>query len=61
MRPKEILQKWVEFFNLYDYERLADLYAEDCINRDYNTNCVSYFDYLHSYCYSPGEIYRNYP
>ena len=33
MRPKEILQKWVEFFNLYDYERLADLYAEDCINR----------------------------
>ena len=32
MRPKEILQKWVEFFNLYDYERLADLYAEDCIN-----------------------------
>ena len=32
MRPKEILQKWVEFFNLYDYERLAYLYAEDCIN-----------------------------
>lgn len=32
MRPKEILQKWVEFFKLYDYERLADLYTEDCIN-----------------------------
>ena len=32
MRPKEILQKWVEYFNLYDYERLGDLYSEDCIN-----------------------------
>ena len=32
MRPKEILQKWVEYFNLYDYERLGDLYADDCIN-----------------------------
>jgi hypothetical protein len=32
MRPKEILLKWVEYFNLYDYESLGELYAEDCIN-----------------------------
>ena len=32
MRPKEILQRWVEYFNQYDYERLGELYAEDCIN-----------------------------
>src|SRR5574343_247537 len=32
MRPKEILQKWVELFNHYDFEGLAELYAEDCIN-----------------------------
>ncbi len=30
MRPKEILLKWVEYFNLYDYERLSGLYADDC-------------------------------
>ncbi len=32
MKPKEILLKWVEYFNLYDYERLGELYAEGCIN-----------------------------
>ena len=32
MRPKEILQRWVEYFNQYDYERLGELYAEGCIN-----------------------------
>jgi ketosteroid isomerase-like protein len=32
MRPKEILQRWVEYFNQYDYERLGELYAKDCIN-----------------------------
>jgi ketosteroid isomerase-like protein len=32
MRPREILKRWVEYFNQYDYERLGELYAEDCIN-----------------------------
>ncbi|MFY7979264.1 MAG: hypothetical protein ACOVON_04410 [Sediminibacterium sp.] len=32
MRPKEILQKWVDCFNRYDYEGLAELYEENCIN-----------------------------
>jgi limonene-1,2-epoxide hydrolase len=30
MKPSEILQKWVELFNQYDYESLSGLYAEDC-------------------------------
>ena len=32
MSPKEILLKWVELFNQYDYEGLSDLYAENCVN-----------------------------
>lgn len=32
MTPKQIVQQWVDYFNRYDYERLGDLYAEDCIN-----------------------------
>lgn len=32
MRPKELLQRWVELFNQYDYNGLAEMYAEDCIN-----------------------------
>ena len=32
MTPKEILQKWVECFNRYDYDGLGELYAENCIN-----------------------------
>ena len=30
MKPSEILQKWVELFNQYDYENLSKLYAADC-------------------------------
>lgn len=30
MKPRKILQKWVELFNQYDYESLSGLYAEDC-------------------------------
>ncbi len=30
MKPKEILQKWVELFNPYDYENLSELYSADC-------------------------------
>ena len=32
MRPKELLQTWVRLFNLHDYNGLASLYAEDCVN-----------------------------
>ena len=32
MRPKDVLQKWVELFNQYDYNGLSELYAEDCTN-----------------------------
>lgn len=32
MSPKEILQKWVQLFNQYDYESLSELYAENCVN-----------------------------
>jgi hypothetical protein len=27
MTPKEILQKWVECFNRYDYDGLGELYG----------------------------------
>jgi limonene-1,2-epoxide hydrolase len=29
MKPKEILQKWVDLFNQYDYNGLSKLYADD--------------------------------
>jgi limonene-1,2-epoxide hydrolase len=32
MRPKELVQKWVEAFNRADVNALADLYAEDAVN-----------------------------
>lgn len=32
MQPKEILQQWVERFNLQDHEALCELYADNCIN-----------------------------
>ena len=32
MRPKEILQQFVEFFNLADVEALADLYDDNAVN-----------------------------
>lgn len=32
MQPKEILQQWVERFNLQDHEALSELYADNCIN-----------------------------
>ena len=28
MKPKEILQKWLEYFNDADAENISDLYAE---------------------------------
>lgn len=32
MTPKEILHRWVEFFNQYDFEGISELYAEDSTN-----------------------------
>ncbi len=31
MNPREILQKWAELFNQYNYERLSELYSDECI------------------------------
>ncbi|WP_026764462.1 nuclear transport factor 2 family protein [Sediminibacterium salmoneum] len=41
MRPKEILQQWVELFNQYDFEGLAELYAEECTNHQTPNGIVS--------------------
>jgi limonene-1,2-epoxide hydrolase len=32
MTPRELLQKWVELFNRYDHEGMADLYADHAVN-----------------------------
>ncbi len=32
MKPKEVLQIWVERFNQYDYDGLSELYSDDAIN-----------------------------
>lgn len=32
MKPKELLQRWVALFNQYDYEGLANMYADKAIN-----------------------------
>ena len=32
MRPKDVVQKWVEAFNNADVEALASFYADDAIN-----------------------------
>jgi len=32
MRPKELVEKWVEAFNTADAEAIAEFYAEDAIN-----------------------------
>jgi limonene-1,2-epoxide hydrolase len=32
MRPKQLLQTWVERFNQYDYEGLVELYSDNAIN-----------------------------
>jgi ketosteroid isomerase-like protein len=32
MRPKEILQRWIELFNKAEANALSELYAEDAIN-----------------------------
>ena len=36
--PKQVLQQWVDAFNRYDANALADLYYEDAINHQVNTD-----------------------
>jgi limonene-1,2-epoxide hydrolase len=36
--PKQVLQQWVNAFNRYDANALADLYHEDAINHQVNTD-----------------------
>jgi len=32
IRPKEALERWLEYFNRADADNIADLYSEDAIN-----------------------------
>lgn len=32
MKPKELVQQWVDIFNSGDAEKLADLYTDDAVN-----------------------------
>ena len=32
MTPKEVLEKWIDFFNASDVEGIAALYADDAVN-----------------------------
>ncbi len=40
MRPKDLIQQWVEVFNRGDARALADFYADDAINHQVNTDPV---------------------
>ncbi|GAB4329305.1 MAG: hypothetical protein Kow0037_04310 [Calditrichia bacterium] len=32
MQPKDLIRKWVEYFNLADADNISDLYAENAVN-----------------------------
>ncbi len=32
MKPKQVLEKWIEFFNAANAESISELYADDAIN-----------------------------
>ncbi|HMK27360.1 MAG TPA: nuclear transport factor 2 family protein [Chitinophagaceae bacterium] len=40
MKPKEVVQKWINAFNNADVEAIADFYAENAINHQVNTQPV---------------------
>lgn len=40
MSPKQIVQKWVDAFNKRDADSLAELYTDDAINHQVNTDPV---------------------
>lgn len=37
MKPKQVVEKWVEVFNKKDTEGIAELYSETAINHQVNT------------------------
>lgn len=37
MRPRQVVQKWVEVFNQGDAQKLASFYHEDAVNHQVNT------------------------
>jgi hypothetical protein len=40
MRPKELLQQWVDTFNKGDAKALADMYEENAINHQVNNKAI---------------------
>jgi len=40
MKPKEILLKWIEYFNKYDVEGISSLYSEDAVNHQIPNNAA---------------------
>lgn len=40
MRPKELLQQWVDTFNKGDAKALAELYADNAINHQVNNKAI---------------------
>jgi hypothetical protein len=40
MKPKELLQQWVDTFNKADAKALAEMYADDAINHQVNNKAI---------------------
>lgn len=40
MKPKEVLHKWIEYFNNYDVEAISELYSDDAINHQVPNDLV---------------------
>lgn len=40
MKPKEVLLKWIDYFNNYDVEGISSLYSEDAINHQVPNKAV---------------------
>jgi limonene-1,2-epoxide hydrolase len=48
MRPKEIVQAWVEAFNLGDADKVASFYTEDAVNHQVANEPVAGRDAIHA-------------
>jgi len=40
MKPKEVLLKWIEYFNNSDVERISGLYSDDAVNHQVPNKAV---------------------
>ena len=40
MKPKQILQRWIDLFNLGNSDEIANLYHDDAINHQVANECV---------------------